>query len=144
MKEIFHFRTSAAITVSYHLFLRERTAMIQNEGEKKPFTSETEVVLTDDDKFLTTGELLFEMVKIILLAVVIIIPIRVFLFQPFFVQGASMEPNFEDGEYLVISEFGYKDTRVPFLKKDIEVEPWKEIPRQEPIVFHYPKDPEQY
>ena len=46
------------------------------------------------------GGFVLEVIKIIVLAFIIIFPIRVFLFQPFFVQGASMEPNFEDGQYL--------------------------------------------
>ncbi len=80
-------------------------------------------------EFLSTKELLLEMVKILLLAVVIIIPIRVFFFQPFFVQGASMVPNFEDGQYLVISEFGYKFTDIPFPGKTLQVKPWKNMGR---------------
>ena len=39
---------------------------------------------------------IWEIVKMVFWVVVIIVPIRVFLIQPFFVQGASMEPNFED------------------------------------------------
>lgn len=97
----------------------------------------------ENEEYLTTRELLMEMGKILLLAVAIIIPIRVFFFQPFFVQGSSMEPNFEDGEYLVVSEFGYKYTLLP-IGSDFAVRPWKELTRQEPVVFHYPKNPEQY
>lgn len=96
------------------------------------------------EEYLSTGELFLEMGKILLLAVVIIIPIRVFFFQPFFVQGSSMEPNFEDGEYLVISEFGYKHTAIPFPKREIDINTWKDLPRQEPVVFHYPRDPSQF
>lgn len=97
----------------------------------------------ENEEYLTARELLMEMGKILLLAVAIIIPIRVFFFQPFFVQGSSMEPNFEDGEYLVVSEFGYKYTLLP-IGSDFAVRPWKELARQEPVVFHYPKNPEQY
>ena len=38
---------------------------------------------------------------------VVIVPIRYFLVQPFFVRGASMEPTFDDGEYLVIDQLSY-------------------------------------
>ncbi|MFZ6036402.1 MAG: signal peptidase I [Patescibacteria group bacterium] len=51
---------------------------------------------------------LIELIKIVLIAVVIIIPIRYFLFQPFYVRGASMEPNFEDNQYLIIDEITYR------------------------------------
>lgn len=93
------------------------------------------------EEYLSVGGLLLEMVKVILLAVVIIIPIRVFLFQPFFVQGASMDPNFEDGQYLIISEFGYKHTDIPGVGA---IKPFRDFERQEPIVFRYPKNPEQF
>ncbi len=99
----------------------------------------------EEPAYLGIGGLLMEMVKVFLLAVVIIIPVRVFLFQPFFVQGSSMEPNFEDGEYLVISEFGYKQTDVSLGDtRGFVVKPFKTIGRQEVAVFHYPKNPEQY
>ena len=37
----------------------------------------------------------WELIKVFLLAMAIIVPIRYFLVQPFFVRGASMEPNFQ-------------------------------------------------
>src|SRR3990170_5167961 len=60
------------------------------------------------------GGVIWEIVKMVFWVVVIIVPIRVFLIQPFFVQGASMEPNFEDKEYLIVNELGYKTTEVGF------------------------------
>ncbi len=77
-----------------------------------------------------------EIVKIFLMAIFIILPIRMFLFQPFFVQGASMEPNFEDGQYLIVNEFGYKKTDLGFFT----VEPKKNLERGEVVVFRYPRD----
>lgn len=97
------------------------------------------------ESYYGVGGFLLEIVKVFILAVVIITPIRIFLFQPFFVQGASMEPNFEDGEYLIINELGYKKTDIGLgEKKFFSVEPFKEIKRGEVIVFRYPKDPKQY
>jgi len=58
-----------------------------------------------DYSYQGVGEFILEIIKIVALAFIVIVPIRVFLFQPFFVQGASMEPNFEDGQYLIINEF---------------------------------------
>ncbi len=102
---------------------------------------ESVVTGPDSEEYLSLGALLLEMVKVIALAIVIIIPIRVFLFQPFFVQGASMEPNFHDGQYLIINEFGYKHTDIPGVGA---VKQFRELERQEPIVFRYPKNPEQF
>lgn len=72
---------------------------------------------------------LFEVVQIVVISSAIIIPIRYFLIQPFYVKGASMEPNFYDHEYLIIDELTYR-FRDPF--------------RGEIIVFKYPRDPSQY
>lgn len=86
-----------------------------------------------------------ELVKIIFLALLIIVPIRTFIFQPFFVQGASMEPNFHDGEYLIINELGYKKTVVAAGEKEFfTVESFKNLVRGDPVVFRYPRNPRQF
>ena len=72
---------------------------------------------------------LFEVVQIVLISSAIIVPIRYFLIQPFYVKGASMEPNFYDQEYLIIDELTYQ-FRDPY--------------RGEIIVFKYPRDRSQY
>lgn len=80
-------------------------------------------------KFLGEGKtFLIEVIKIVVLAAVIVLPIRYFLFQLFFVQGISMQPNFENGDYLIIDEITYR-FRTP--------------QRGEVIVFKYPKNPSQ-
>lgn len=113
------------------------------EGKNLPLTSQTDK--ESKEEYLGLGGLFMEMFRVFLLAVVIIIPVRVFLFQPFFVQGSSMEPNFEDGEYLVISEFGYKQTNIGVSDSlQFDVKPFKEIARQDVAVFRYPKNPEQF
>jgi len=50
----------------------------------------------------------FEVVKIVFIALVIVMPIRYFVFQPFIVKGISMEPNFHDGDYLIVDEATYR------------------------------------
>jgi signal peptidase I len=101
------------------------------------------------DEIYGVGGIFWEMIKIILWVVLIIVPLRVFLIQPFFVQGASMEPNFEDKEYLIINEIGYKKTDVGFSygEKEINfftVSPFKELQRGDVVVFRYPKNPSVY
>lgn len=66
---------------------------------------------------------LWEILKIILLALLIVMPIRYFLFQPFIVKGQSMEPGFSSGDYLIIDEITYR---------------FREPLRGEVIVFKYP------
>jgi signal peptidase I len=95
------------------------------------------------------GGIIWELVKMVFWVIVIIVPLRVFLIQPFFVQGASMEPNFEDKEYLIINELGYKTTDVGFASggKEINfftVKSFKEFQRGDVVVFRYPKNPSVY
>ena len=98
-----------------------------------------------EEVYYSVGSFLLEIVKVFFLALIIITPIRMFLFQPFFVQGASMEPNFRNGEYLIINEFGYKKTDVGLGNARIfTVSPFKKLERENVVVFRYPKDPRQF
>ncbi len=68
---------------------------------------------------------IWEISKIIIIALLIVVPIRYFLFQPFIVRGASMVPNFQNGDYLIIDEISYR---------------FSEPARGEVIVFKNPKN----
>jgi len=73
--------------------------------------------------------LMWETVKVVAISLAIIIPVRYFLIQPFYVKGASMESNFQDHEYLIIDEISYR---------------FRAIERGEVIVFRYPLNPQEY
>src|SRR3990167_6725486 len=75
------------------------------------------------------GAFVWETIKIVAISLVIIFPIRYYLLQPFFVKGASMESNFEDGDYIFIDEISYT---------------LGEPRRGDVIVFHYPLDKSQF
>lgn len=97
------------------------------------------------EEYVGVGGFVLEIIKIILLAFIIIVPIRVFLFQPFFVQGASMEPNFQNGQYLIVNEFGFKKTTVAVSDlKLFSVGAFRNIARQTVVVFRYPKNPNTF
>ena len=49
-----------------------------------------------------------ELAKIIVIALVIVWPIRHFIFKPFIVEGASMVPSFQSGNYLIVDELSYR------------------------------------
>jgi signal peptidase I len=90
-------------------------------------------------------DFIIEVVKMFLLALVIIVPVRMFLFQPFIVRGASMEPNFSEKQYLIVNEFGYKNTPVNVLGKNlVTIKPRKDLERYEIVVFRAPVDQKQY
>lgn len=71
----------------------------------------------------------WEIARVLLISAAVVLPIRYFIAQPFIVRGASMEPNFEDREYLIVDELSYY------------MRPPK---RGEAIIFRYPKDPSQF
>ena len=68
----------------------------------------------------------WETVKVVIFALLIVIPIRMFLFSPFIVRGTSMEPSFYEADYLIVDQLSYR---------------FREPQRGEVIVFHYPQDP---
>ncbi len=72
---------------------------------------------------------IWEITKITAISLAIILPVRYFLIQPFYVKGASMEPNFHDHEYLIIDELSYRFTPPE---------------RGQVIVFRYPRNPQEY
>ncbi len=71
---------------------------------------------------------IWEFLQVILVAAIIVIPIRMYVFQPFIVNGASMEPNYYSGDYLIIDELTYR---------------FDQPQRGDVIVFKYPKDTRQ-
>ena len=72
--------------------------------------------------------LIFWGLKLVVLALIVVIPIRFFIFQPFVVRGNSMEPNFSQSDYLIIDEITYR---------------FREPKRGEVVVFKYPYAPSQ-
>jgi len=53
------------------------------------------------------GAFVWELVKILVVAIIIIVPTRLFIAEPFIVSGSSMVPTFHDREYLIINKLGY-------------------------------------
>lgn len=66
---------------------------------------------------------LFEVIQIAIFAIAAIVVIRVFIIKPFIVEGGSMEPNYFDGEYLIVDELSYR---------------FRDASRGEVVVFHPP------
>ncbi len=50
----------------------------------------------------------FEAIKVFLIVFLVVIPIRYFVFQPFIVSGASMEPSFHEADYLIVDQLSYR------------------------------------
>ncbi len=79
--------------------------------------------------FISFGLFLWDLVKIFILAMVIILPVRMFVAEPFMVSGSSMVPNYHDRDYLIIDRLSYR---------------FHEPQRGDVVVLKFPKDTTQY
>ncbi|MDQ3089668.1 MAG: signal peptidase I [bacterium] len=70
-----------------------------------------------------------ELFKLLLIAFLVVVPFRKYVAQPFIVDGASMDPTFANGEYLIVDELSYH---------------FNDPERGSVIIFKYPKDPSKY
>ncbi|MFQ5826921.1 MAG: signal peptidase I [Dehalococcoidia bacterium] len=90
-----------------------------------------------------------EAVQTIIMAVLIFLVLQT-SFQSFRVRGASMVPNLQDGQYLLVNKAVYLHIRlgeaakyVPFLQREGEVVYLFHPPRRgEVVVFHPPQNPQ--
>lgn len=57
-------------------------------------------------KFINKETLLW-LGEVIFLIIFVVLPIRVFFLEPFFVKGDSMVPNFYSWDYIIIDKFSY-------------------------------------
>lgn len=70
-----------------------------------------------------------EIIRFSIIALIIVIPVRMFVAQPFIVSGASMQETFQSGEYLIVDQLTYH---------------LEDPARGDVVVFRYPKDPSKY
>ncbi|MBS0296110.1 MAG: signal peptidase I [Proteobacteria bacterium] len=85
----------------------------------------------------------FEIAKTILYALLIALVLRVFLFQPFTIPSASMEPNLYEGDYIIVSkwDYGYSKHSMPFSPPIIKGRLFNTMPhRGDVVVFKLPRD----
>jgi signal peptidase I len=85
-----------------------------------------------DDKNNNGGNIwlfFWDLIKIIVVALIIIIPVRYYLIQPFIVSGSSMEPTFQNGQYLIVNELDYRMSQPA---------------RGDVIVFKFPQNTSEY
>ncbi|OHA17551.1 MAG: signal peptidase I [Candidatus Taylorbacteria bacterium RIFCSPHIGHO2_01_FULL_45_63] len=70
-----------------------------------------------------------ETFRTIVITLAIVLPIRYFIAQPFIVSGASMDPTFANGQYLIVDQISYR---------------FEEPKRDDVIIFKYPNDTSKY
>lgn len=71
----------------------------------------------------------WEVLRMVAFSLIIILPIRYFVVQPFFVKGSSMIPNFHNQEYILVDRWTYHFGRPE---------------RGDVIVFRYPGNPKEF
>lgn len=81
------------------------------------------------EQIKTKAQSFWELVRFALIALIIVIPIRVFIAEPFIVSGSSMVPTFENGDYLIVDKVSYE---LGSPKRD------------DVVVFRYPGDTSKF
>ena len=71
----------------------------------------------------------WELLRFALIALVIVVPIRVLVAEPFIVSGSSMDPTFKNGDYLIVDKLTYK---------------LSDPKRDDIVIFRYPGDPSKF
>jgi len=77
----------------------------------------------------STENSFWEIARFAIIALIIVLPVRWFIAQPFIVSGASMQDTFHDKEYLIVDQLSYR---------------FEEPSRGDVIIFRYPNDPSKY
>ncbi len=70
-----------------------------------------------------------ELLRFTILVLIVVIPLRIFVAQPFIVNGQSMFPTFGNGDYLIVDEISYR---------------YSEPNRGEVIVFRLPNNTKRF
>ncbi len=92
--------------------------------------NENEKINTDTSKFRQSfNAFLWEIIKFAIIAVVVFVPIRMYIASPFIVSGSSMDTTLATGHYLIVDEISYR---------------FNEPVRGEVIVFRHPDNPSSF
>lgn len=75
------------------------------------------------------GSGVMEIIKFALIVLAIVVPFRLFIAQPYIVEGSSMVPTFENGDYLIVDQVS------------LHLEKPK---RGEVIIMRYPNNPKKF
>jgi len=71
----------------------------------------------------------WEFVRYAIVALLIVIPFRIFIAQPYVVSGSSMDPTFKDADYLIVDQLSKR---------------FEEPKRESVLIIRYPKDPSKF
>lgn len=76
-----------------------------------------------------SGSGIWELIKYAALAIIIVVPFRIFIAQPYVVNGSSMNPTFKDGDYLIVDQISKR---------------FETPERGSVLIIRYPRDPSKF
>lgn len=82
-----------------------------------------------EDNNKNEGSSFWELVKYAAVALLIVVPFRIFIAQPYVVSGSSMDPTFKNGDYLIVDQLSKR---------------FEEPERGAVLIIKYPKDPSKF
>lgn len=80
------------------------------------------------NKKMSWKEFFKEVVIFLLIAFGIVLPFRIYIAEPYLVDGSSMDPTFKTADYLIVNKILYR---------------YKEPLRNSVVVFRYPNNPQK-
>jgi signal peptidase I len=95
-------------------------------------TPDTDSIIPDSTEVESTPppeNTFLEIIRFSIIALLIVVPIRMFIAQPFIVSGASMADTFHTGEYLIVDQLTYH---------------FNQPSRGDVVIFRYPRDPSKF
>lgn len=98
--------------------------IIAMENDNRQNADQTSSAVSSDRE-KKGGNSFFEVLHFAAIALLIVLPVRWFIAQPFIVSGASMENTFHNNEYLIVDQLSYR---------------LDDPKRGDVIVFRYPRD----
>jgi signal peptidase I len=105
---------------------KEREAMhTAHATESSPLHESVSVTPPPEKK----ENIFIETLRFVVISLIIVLPFRYFIAQPFVVSGASMDPTFANGEYLIVDQISYR---------------FSEPKRGDVVIFRYPRDPSKF
>jgi signal peptidase I len=77
----------------------------------------------------TKGSAFWEMVRYAIIALIIVVPFRIYIAQPYVVSGLSMDPTFKDADYLIVDQLSKR---------------FEDTARQSVVIIRYPVDSSKF
>jgi signal peptidase I len=85
--------------------------------------------MEENNQTQTRESAFWEFVRYAIVALLIVVPFRIFIAQPYVVSGSSMDPTFKDADYLIVDQLSKR---------------FEEPKREAVIIIRYPKDPSKF